>query len=106
METNLDRLKETFGKMREDGFDVDNVLKWGFFFVGRDKNKLEQVFQEMADHDYVIEKLDEADKEWTLVASKIDTLNAEKLHKRNVAFNELANYYEVEYDGWDVEKIK
>ncbi|GAA3934944.1 hypothetical protein GO495_15045 [Chitinophaga oryziterrae] len=30
----------------------------------------------------------------------------EKLHKRNLAFNELADYCEVGlYDGWDVEKM-
>jgi len=45
------------------------------------------------------------DTEWTLHASKIDTLTPELLHKRNIAFNELADYCEVSlYDGWDVEK--
>jgi hypothetical protein len=35
-----------------------------------------------------------------------EILTPEKLHKRNIAFNELARHCEVElYDGWAVEKL-
>ena len=42
-----------------------------------------------------------------LTVSKIDILTAEKLHKRNIAFNELAKFCGIDlYDGWDVEKLE
>ena len=47
-----------------------------------------------------------SNNEYTLHVSKVDILTPEKLHKRNLAFNELASYYSaIGYDGWDVEKL-
>ena len=107
---NLDNLIELFHKMQADGFDTNSPLKWGFYFVDTDKEKLKRVFLELKDKNYILEKIylvDDSDTEWTLHASKIDTLTPEKLHKRNMAFNELADYCKVSlYDGWDVEKIQ
>ena len=61
----------------------------------------------MEQHDYKVENFEKNDgNEWTLKVSKIDILTPEKLHKRNIAFNELAGYCDVKlYDGWDVEKL-
>jgi hypothetical protein len=54
-----------------------------------------------------IESIDLMDDDfWRLHITKIETLTPELLHKRNIAFNELAKHCDVElYDGWDVEKI-
>jgi hypothetical protein len=44
---------------------------------------------ELKDHRYDLEKLEQLDTgEWMLHVSMIDILTAEKLHKRNVVFNE------------------
>lgn len=106
---NLDNLIKSFHKMQADGFDINSPLKWGFYFVDTDKEKLKKVFLELKDKNYILEKIylvNDSDPEWTLHASKIDTLTPEKLHERNLAFNELADYCEISlYDGWDVEKI-
>ena len=95
--------------MEADGFDINSPLKWGFYFVDPNKEKLQRVFEELKDNNYVLENIysvEQGDNKWTLYASKIDILTAEKLHKRNIAFIELADYCEVElYDGWDVEKL-
>ena len=107
MNSNLGNLLEVFNKMQSDGFDIDGPLKWGFYFVDSDKTKLQSVFDELKDNNYILEDiyLGEGDN-WTLHASKIDILTAEKLHRRNLAFNELASHCEVAlYDGWDVERI-
>ena len=109
MDTNLERLTEIFNKMQADGWNIQSNLNWGFFFVDPDKEKLKRVYEELKDNNYVLEDIYQPDDEefWTLHVSKIETLTSEKLHKRNIAFNELADYCEVEsYDGWDVEKIK
>jgi hypothetical protein len=107
MESDLKGLKDAFEKMQKDGFKIEDPLKWGFFFIDRDKDKLVQVFEELKDHDYKLESLRKnGGGEWMLTVSKLDTLTPEKLHKRNIAFNELADYCSVSlYDGWDVERV-
>ena len=108
MTSNLDNLIEIFRKMKADGFDIMSPLKWGFYFVDPSEEKLPYVFDQLKDSDYHLEDIYLADDgKWTLHASKIDTLTAEKLHKRNIAFNELADLCQIEmYDGWDVEKLQ
>ncbi len=109
MTPNLDNLEDLFTKMHANGFDTNSPLKWGFYFVDPDKQKLQRLFAELETKGYTLEDIylvEENATEWTLRASKIDTLSTEKLHLRNIAFNELANYCEVSlYDGWDVERV-
>jgi hypothetical protein len=107
MQSNLNNIQELFNKMTQDGFDTNKNLKWGFFFINSQKGGLEKVHNELKDHGYKLEKLEELDtKDWMLYVSKIETLTAEKLHRRNIAFNELAEFCEIDmYDGWDVEKL-
>lgn len=104
MEPNLETIQTAFAKMRADGWDLSSPLKWGFFFVHSSKEPLLRVFDEMKDHNYRIESLESnEDEEWTLQVSKTEVLAADKLHRRNIAFNELAEHCEVKlYDGWDV----
>jgi hypothetical protein len=109
MTTNLHNITEVFKEMQSNDFDTNSPLKWGFYFVDPNKEKLETLFEELKDNNYILEDIylsEENDKEWTLHVSKIEILTPDKLHKRNNAFNELAEYCEVAlYDGWDVEKI-
>ena len=107
MKADLPQLQDIFLQMAIDGFDTNNSLKWGFYFVHSNKVQLVELYAELIDHNYVMEelRLDE-EKDWWLHVSKIDTLTPEKLHKRNLAFNELASGCGVElYDGWDVERL-
>lgn len=91
MELNLERLIITFEKMNSNGFDTNKELKWGFYFVDVDKSKLENVYNELGEKNYILEGLyQNEDFLWSLHTSKIDILTPEKLHKRNIAFNELA----------------
>lgn len=109
MITNFENLVDIFNKMQTDGFEINAPLKWGFYFVDSDKAKLMSVFEELRDKNYVLEDIfsaEENGEDCTLHVSKIEVLTPEKLHKRNIAFNTLADYCEVAlYDGWDVEKI-
>ncbi len=93
--------------MLRDGFDTTEPLKWGFYFFDSDKIKLEALYEELKAHEYKLEDLNlMEDKEWRLFVSKVDVLTPEKLHRRNVAFNELADHCSVSlYDGWDVERL-
>ncbi|MBO0360273.1 ribonuclease E inhibitor RraB [Hymenobacter sp. BT186] len=108
MIASLHSLHDIFSKMADEGWDTSLMLKWGFFFFDKDKDKLLSLFTELEGHAYQLEELHQAsDADWVLHVSKLDVLTPEKLHRRNVAFNELADHCSVElYDGWDVGQIE
>lgn len=105
MECNLENLINVFNKMSDDGWDINSPSKWGFFFFSNSKETSENIFKEMKDYNYVIEDLYQNDDVWILHVSKTETLKPEKLHGRNIQFNELAEAYNSIYDGWDVSKV-
>jgi hypothetical protein len=107
MKSELASIEEIFKKMEVEGFDTTLPLKWGFFFVNSKKENLQNVYSEMRDKGYTLESIEATeDKAYQLHVTKVDVLTPLKLHKRNIAFNELAAYCNVEgYDGWDVEKL-
>lgn len=107
MEANIERLKAIFEEMSQNEFDTSVPLKWGFFFFDRDKNKLLKVYEELKEKEYTLDGIEKMDDQmWRLFVTKVEILTPEKLHKRNLAFNELAEYCSVSiYDGWDVEKL-
>ncbi|MGI4867283.1 MAG: ribonuclease E inhibitor RraB [Janthinobacterium lividum] len=109
MNSSLQNLEELFSQMQRDGLDTSLTMKWGFFFLDKNKKKLAEVFTELEDSNYKLESIYKAEtssKLWTLHVSKLDILTPEKLHKRNLAFNNLADHCEIAlYDGWDVERI-
>ncbi|CAM0999785.1 ribonuclease E inhibitor RraB [Rhodanobacter sp. Root179] len=104
MDANFERLIELFRHMEADGFDTSRPLKWGFFFFASTRASLHKVLEELVSHDYVVEQFEETEHEnWVLQVSKTETLACEKLHRRNIAFNDLAESCGVDlYDGWDV----
>jgi Regulator of ribonuclease activity B len=69
---------------------------------------LHRVLQELEGYNYNLERLEESDDgTWVLAVSKCEALAADKLHRRNQSFNELAEYCGAElYDGWDVGPIE
>lgn len=108
MDSDLERLVEAFQSMKAYGWDTNSEMKWGFFFVDPSKEKLEAVYGALQDKEYMLEAIYQVEdsKMWTLHASKIERLTPEKLHRRNLAFHELADHFAVEcYDGWDVSPI-
>lgn len=105
---NYENIESAFEQMKSNGWDTDSPMQWGFYFTDSTKDKLLSLFAELEEKNYLFEELEfRDDNQWMLHVSKIDTLTPEKLHKRNIAFNELADYCEVDlYDGWDVAPIK
>ena len=106
MIANEENIKTLFSKMNNEGWDISKPLKWGFFFYSKVEDNLKMVYSELMDHDYQVEYVHEnEDNEWVLHVSKVESLASNKLHRRNIAFNELAEAYNSYYDGWDVGKI-
>src|SRR5205823_4593795 len=91
MQCNLESVQTTLAKMAADGWDTNAPLKWGFFFAHSSKEPLLKVVTELKDHEYHVESIHQSEDEtWVLQVSKTEVLAAEKLHRRNIAFNELA----------------
>jgi len=95
--------KNVFDDLIDNGFQVQDPLTWSFFFFSEKKSNLQHVINELEGYDYVT-IITKFNKEYKLVANKIDILTPEKLEKRNIAFAELADYCDVLYDGWEVSK--
>jgi len=101
----LDRLLGVFNQMESEGFDTHNFLKWVFFFVANAEEKLNELGMKLAEG-YTIEYLEENDEEsWQLHVTTVKILSPEKLHQKNIEFSELAKMLDIEYDGWDVERL-
>ena len=103
----LESVESLFARMRADGVDVTQPLCWGFYFVAAAREPLERVYAELVDHGYFVTALrpaEDGDDGWRLHVSKTEVLAADKLHRRNIAFNELAAHCDAdEYEGWDVD---
>ena len=108
MEVNIENLRAMFTRMECDGLDLQSPLKWGFCFVDKNRENLLKVHAELSDHGYHLEELHESDDgNWVLQVSKTEVLSHEKLHRRNIAFNQLAEHCGVSlYDGWDVGRVE
>jgi hypothetical protein len=107
MNSDLNRLFETFKKMNDDDFDTDNYLKWGYFFVNTEKDPLLRIGEQLELQGYSIEDLLKTEDDvWQLYITKVEMLSAQKLHEKNLYFNKIAENNNVQlYDGWDVEKL-
>lgn len=99
--------KKLLAGMEQSGLDFNKPLKWRFFFYDEERQRLNRLFEELSDDKFVLESIRESgDGEWILEVSKLEVLSAEKLHRRNLALNELAEAYGVQaYDSWDVEAV-
>jgi len=106
MKPNKENINYIFSRMESDGWDINKPLKWGFFFFSNKKENLNKIFEELSDYKYKIESIHKnEDNEWVMKVYKIESLVPDKLHRRNIAFNELAEAYDSIYDGWEVSKI-
>ena len=73
-----------------------------------DPEPLRRIVKELDGHNYLVERLEQADNgTWVLAVSKCEILAVDKLHRRNLAFNDLAEHCGAAlYDGWDVGPIR
>lgn len=106
MKWDISRVYVAFNHIEKVGWDTSVPLEWCFYFLDEDKSRLMKVYDELKDFDYKIDRIELLKDIWQLVVSKTEILTPEKLHRRNLAFEELADYCNIScYDGWDVSKI-
>jgi len=101
--TNKNHFQEVFQELENNGFDTASLLVWSFFFFSINKANLEQVIKELDGYGYSTE-ISKIDDNYRLISTKSEILTYEKLEKRNIAFSELGEYCNVQFDGWEVSK--
>jgi hypothetical protein len=106
MKWNLDRILDAYKKLSDENWDMTSELNWGFTFFADNESILHNIYAELVDNQYKLEFIKYRNdlKIWQLCTTKKEILLADKLHRRNIAFDELAEYMNGEYDGCDVSK--
>lgn len=82
------------------------ATEMGYFFFSEAEDKLLQVYAELVGHGYRLEDFERRDSAWMLHVSKSEALPADKLYRRCLAFNTLAEACQADFDGWDVGKAE
>ena len=106
MIADLASVQSAFARLAADGVDLSQPLRWSFYFADATQEALLRVFAELEDHGYSLDELRQLEDGtgWLLHVAKLEVLAADKLHRRNVSFNDLAEYCEAAlYDGWEVD---
>ncbi len=94
-----------FEELEKEGWDIASQLKWSFFFLDNNKAKLNLVFTELVNSDYKLKELKKVNGVWRLHVMKFERLTPEKLFKRNLAFDVVADFFDIQcYDGWEVSR--
>ena len=114
-ESQLEGIRELFETARqEDGWDVTGEMLYSFYFVDQSVENLQKLgeYLETQDLDFIdiFEIGDEETKqptgEYLLHIDKITSHTPETLAEANVAFQKLAEEYEIEsYDGWEFGEV-
>ncbi len=93
-----------FKNLSAKGFELDKNLIWNFFFFSTKSKNLDLVIKELEGFNYISIVEKKSKNDFLLKVTKIEILTPLKLQKRLIAFRELAEYCNVNFDGWEVEK--
>ena len=106
MVADLASVQSAFERLAAEGVDLSHPLRWSFYFADATQEALLRVFAELEEYGYSLDELRQLEDGtgWLLHVAKTEILAADKLHRRNVSFNELAEYCDAAlYDGWEVD---
>ncbi|HEY0050550.1 MAG TPA: ribonuclease E inhibitor RraB [Pyrinomonadaceae bacterium] len=114
-ESQLETIKEIFAQAKqEDNWNLDEPMLYSFYFVDESVDKLEKLGLKLEADGYdfidIFELGDEETNvstgEYLLHIDKVEIHTPESLAERNVAFQKLADEYEIEtYDGWEFGEV-
>lgn len=114
-ESQLEGIREIFETAaREDGWNLEGVMLYSYYFVDTDADKLEQLGLEFEEKGYDFigifelgeEDSDEPTGEYLLHIDKEEIHTPESLAERNVEFAKLAAEKELDsYDGWEFGEV-
>lgn len=100
----LEKIKEMYDNMHNNGVDTNNDMLYGYFFTNSKPNKLEKVSEYLKKEGfkYVDIYPDDTGEYW-LHLERIETHNANSLFDLNKKLYKVAEQFKVtSYDGFDV----
>ena len=105
----LNNMEAAFEKMRhEAGWDTNEKMYWGYYFLDHDNEKLERFAKTMQKEDYQIIEIRSTvnDNLYILHAEKHMEHSSQTLFEECHKLAKLANENNIEiFDGWDVANI-
>ncbi len=114
-ESQLEGIREIFETAtREDGWNLEGVMLYSYYFVDTDADKLEKLGLEFEEKGYDFigifelgeEDSDEPTGEYLLHIDREETHTPESLAERNVEFAKLAEERKLDsYDGWEFGEV-
>ncbi len=92
-----------FATMRDKApFNVDGPLLWGYYWLGADREKLEQIGAEMTGQGYRVVGINAQKSAYQLHIEKVETHTPASLDALDQKFYAVAKRYGVTYGGMDV----
>jgi hypothetical protein len=98
----LEDIQNMYDGMEANGVNVASDFLYTYFFISKEKLKLEALKTELEQQGFSSITLDEDEDEFLLSASRIEKHNAKSLFELGELFYRLADKYFVEYDGFDL----
>jgi len=99
------QLIEMFASMRAQApWDVEGDLLWGYFFNSSSESTLKRLADNLVGAGYQLVEIRRDEKrprDW-LHVEKVETHSPDTLDARNHEFYQMADQYELTYDGMDV----
>src|SRR5690606_27117714 len=113
--TQIETIGEIFEKARaEDGWDVDGVMLYSYYFIDTDIDKLESLGTKLENDGYQFidifelgdEETGDSTGEFLLHIDMEETHTPESLAERNAEFADLADEFGLDsYDGWEFGEV-
>ena len=112
---NREIIIDFFEDLKEgDDFNIDGKVLWSYFFLDKNKKKLQDFTIKLEQLGYEFDSIFEAEKvnkeddiEYYLQVTKIEHHTIDSLNDLNMAFSKLAEENDINhYDGFDVANIE
>lgn len=102
----LEKIEEMFSKMKSSGVNTNSKMLWGYFFKSKNKDKFEQVANELKAKDFdFVEIYKTKDKMYWLHLERKETHSANSLYQLDDELYEIADKYQIAYDGFEVGNV-
>lgn len=104
MQNHADNINRLFSIIELQGVDTQQPLRYGYFFIDKNRENLEQLQTQLIKDNYTAVELGQSeDARYLLHVEKIATHSRDSLLKQIQDFEQLAQTHQVEsFDGWDL----
>ncbi|MGM0558862.1 MAG: ribonuclease E inhibitor RraB [Myxococcota bacterium] len=100
-----EQVEELFADLRAEDIDPEGEHLWCFNFLSESADDLETLAAELGSDDFGANPVEYSEEQggYWLVACTEDSLSVEVLQELNMVFFQMAERFDVAYDGFDVD---